>query len=343
MSTHSLRRHHPPALARCRDLVEPALREAVSRLHPQVGRMAAYTFGWCDPSGDPCRSGGGKGVRPALAVLAAEAVGAPAERAVPGAVAVELVHAFTIVHDDIMDGDERRRDRPTVWKAFGLASAVLLGDGLLALAVDTLARAPDVARTTQHVADALVELVLGQADDLAFETRPWAGPGAVTIEEYTRMAARKTAALTGCATTLGAVLGGAPDPLVTVMAELGRHLGLAFQAVDDLLGIWGDPRVTGKPVFSDLERRKKTLPVLSAVAADNPAARELAALLDAPRPAAPEAIADLADRAGGRSYTRATTRRHLDHALELIGDSRLDPAAAKELRSLTDYLSERAQ
>ncbi|NUO97006.1 MAG: polyprenyl synthetase family protein, partial [Nonomuraea sp.] len=165
---------------------------------------------------------------------------------------------------------------------------------LLALAVDTLARAPDTA--LRHLSDTLVELVLGQADDLAFESRPWTGPQAVTLEEYERMAARKTGSLTGCAAALGAVLAGAPRPLVARMAAMGRRLGLAYQAVDDLLGLWGDPRATGKPVHNDLRRDKKTLPVPAALTSGGDAAAELAALLAGPEPAAPHVIAALTER-----------------------------------------------
>ncbi|NRQ33618.1 polyprenyl synthetase family protein [Nonomuraea sp. NN258] len=305
--------------------------------------MAAYAFGWCDVDGDPCGGDGGKGLRPALAVLSAEAVGADGEHAVAGAVTVELVHAFSIVHDDIMDGDERRRDRLTVWKAYGLGPAVLAGDALLAQAIDTLGRASGGPAATRLISGTLVDVVRGQADDLAFESRPWTGAHAVTLQEYTSMAARKTGALTGCASALGAVLGAAPGPLIGAMGEMGRQLGLALQAVDDLLGIWGDPSVTGKPVHSDVRRQKKTLPLIAALLADTTAARELAALLEAPQPPDPHLVAALAEEAGGRSFARNAARRHLDRARATLRDPRLDPVAADELRDLTDFLAERTR
>ncbi len=197
----------PPALARCRDLVEPVLRAALHGLHPWPRRMAWHALGRSPADGAPDPAGGGKGVRQALAVLGAEAVGAPTEAAVAAAVAVELVHTFSLMHDDIMDGDERRRHRESSWKAFGTGPAVLGGDALFALSVETLARAGGGhgAAAVAHLAAALRELVGGQADDLLFETRPWRGPGAVTPAEYEAMVAGKTGSLLGCALSLGPV------------------------------------------------------------------------------------------------------------------------------------------
>ncbi len=339
-------------LTRCRNLVLPTLRESVGRLHPWVGEMAAFAFGWCDETnatrGHGGGHGGGKALRPALALLTAEVVGAAAETAVAGAVAVELVHAFSLVHDDIMDGDEQRRHRTTTWKAFGVGPAVLTGDALLALALDALAhiagQLPPMTRSAAMdlLSAALIELVNGQAADITFEWRPWTGPDAVTVEEYTAMAARKTGSLLGCASALGALLGGAPSEVVAAMSLMGRDLGTAFQAVDDLLGIWGDPAVTGKPVFNDLRMRKKTLPVISALAAGTVPTQQLAELLAIPVDT-PDAewrlrrAAALISDAGGQSRTVALARRHLDRALRAIEDAAVDRTAAAELIMLSEF------
>jgi geranylgeranyl diphosphate synthase type I len=341
-------------LTRCRDLVLPVLRETVDRLHPWVGQMAAFAFGWRDKNGAPRARGsssGGKALRPALAVLAAEAVGASAETAVAGAVAVELVHAFSLVHDDIVDGDEQRRHQDTVWKAFGVGPAVLAGDALLALALDTLAHTADqLAPATSAAAldllsTSLVELVNGQAADVTFEDRPWTGPNAVTVEEYNTMAVRKTGSLMGCASALGALLGGGSSEVVTAMSRMGRDLGVAFQAVDDLLGIWGDPAVTGKPVFNDIRQRKKTLPVVSALASEK-VPLQLAELLAMPVDT-PDAewrlrrVAVLISEAGGRSFTTAQAHQHLDRALWTLHDAALDSAATVALSTLSEFIVNR--
>lgn len=335
-------------LAKCRKSADPALRAAIGSLHPWPGRMAAFTFGWAGSDGAPVegsRTGGGKGLRPAFALLCAEGVGAPAEVAVPGAVAVELVHAFSLVHDDIMDGDERRRHRETTWKAYGVGPAVLAGDALLALAVATLSQVPGDrgAAAISRLSRALLELVHGQSEDVAFETRPWLGPEAVTVAEYLAMASGKTGSLLGCAAAIGTLLGGGPATLADAMEQMGGELGAAFQAVDDLLGIWGDPAVTGKPVLSDLRQGKKTLPVIAALEAGTQPARRLAELLDAgPLDEAGCLRArELISDAGGRAFAAEQAALHLDGALKIIETAGLTAAAAGDLMMLARFLVNR--
>jgi geranylgeranyl diphosphate synthase type I len=329
----------PELLGRCRALVRPALEEAVGRLHPWVGEMAGYAFGWCEVGGTPVEASGGKGVRQALAVLGAEAAGAPGRAGVPAAVAVELVHTFSLLHDDIMDGDADRRRRPTVWKAYGTGPAVLAGDALFALAVETLAASPAGPEALRLLSGALGDLVRGQADDLLLAARPWAGPHRVRPGEYRTTAEHKTGALLGCAAALGALLGGAPPAVVAALDRAGRHLGIAFQLVDDVLGIWGDPAVTGKPVHGDLRERKKTFPVLAALDSRSPAAGRLAALLASGEE--PARAAALIEEAGGRSAALAEARRHLAAVEAVLAGVPLEPVAADSLRSLLDFLVRR--
>ncbi|MGM9442024.1 polyprenyl synthetase family protein [Streptomyces murinus] len=330
--------HAPPAapevLARCTALVRPALREAVDRLHPWTAEMAAYSFGWCEVGGTPTTTPGGKGVRQALAVLGARAAGADARTAIPAAVAVELVHTFSLLHDDIMDGDATRRRRPAVWKAYGTGPAVLAGDALFALAVETLATVPQGTRAVRLLSTALTDLVRGQADDLLFTTRPHTGPDRVTTEEYRTMAEAKTGALLGCACALGAALGGADEETTDALDRVGRHLGIAFQLVDDVLGIWGDPTVTGKPAGGDLREGKKTYPVLAALT--SPAARALPDLLNSP--ARTQEAAALIEAAGGRTAALTEARTHTATARTLLTRAPLATGAAEDLLTVLDYL-----
>lgn len=324
-------------LERCRALVRPALVEAVGQLHPWVAEMATYSFGWCEVGGAPAVAPGGKGVRQALAVLGAEAAGAPGRDGVAAAVAVELVHTFSLLHDDIMDGDAARRRRPTVWKAYGTGPAVLAGDALFALAVGTLAAGPGGAAAVRTLSVALGDLVRGQADDLLFADRPWTGPRRVRPDEYRAMAEHKTGALLGCAAALGAVLGGAAPGTATALDRAGRHLGVAFQIVDDVLGIWGDPQVTGKPVHGDLRERKKTFPVL--VALGSPQGDRIAALLEAGDD--PGGAAALIEESGGRAAALAEARRHLAAVETALGGVPLAAGAARDLRSLLAHVVRR--
>ncbi|WNZ06701.1 polyprenyl synthetase family protein [Streptomyces sp. 11x1] len=329
----------PLVLERCRELVRPALVEAVGRMHPWVGEMAAYSFGWCEVGGAPVTAPGGKGVRQALAVLGAEAVGAAGRTGVPAAVAVELVHTFSLLHDDIMDGDAARRRRPAVWKAYGTGPAVLAGDALFALAVETLAATEAGASATRVLSVALGDLVHGQAEDLLFAARPWTGPERVRPAEYLAMAEHKTGALLGGAAALGAQLGGGPPPVVSALDRVGRRLGLAFQIVDDVLGIWGDPDVTGKPVHGDLRERKKTFPVLAALDSPSSAARRLAVLLRSGGD--PREAAELVEAAGGRTAALDEARAHIAAAEAALADVLSEGGAADELRALSAYLVRR--
>ncbi|MDF3148577.1 polyprenyl synthetase family protein, partial [Streptomyces sp. T21Q-yed] len=219
----------------------------------------------------------------------------------------------------------------------GTGPAVLAGDALFALAVETLAVEAAGPQAVRLLSVALQDLVRGQADDLLFATRPWTGPERVRPDEYRRMAEHKTGALLGCAAALGALLGGAPPSTVTALDRAGRHLGIAFQVVDDLLGIWGDPAVTGKPVYGDLRERKKTFPVLAAL--DSPAAGRLSTLLESA--ADPAETAALIEEAGGRSAALAQARRHVTAVEAALADVPLEARAAGELRALLDFLVRR--
>src|ERR1700735_3217837 len=226
----------PAGVAVARDLVGPATEAAINRLSPGVRRVAAYHYGLADPEGNPVRVGSGKALRPALALLSARAAGVAPERGVSAAVAVELVHNFSLLHDDIMDGDTERRHRPTAWTVFGVGAAILAGDALLALAQDLLPEdgTPQGAWAARCLSAGVQRLIGGQGSDLAFERRD-----DVSLAECLEMAGDKTAALMACACSIGAVHLGAPPTLAMALAGFGAHVGLAFQLTADLLGIWG--------------------------------------------------------------------------------------------------------
>jgi geranylgeranyl diphosphate synthase type I len=329
------------------------LRAAVRRLEPSIAKVAAYHLGWVDVDGQPMAGNSGKAVRPALAVLSAEAVGASPEAALPGAVAVELVHNFSLLHDDLMDGDEERRHRPTSWKVFGPAMAILTGDALLALAEDVLLEAPAPAgpRAARHLTEATGRLITGQAEDLSFEARL-----DVSVDDCLTMAGNKTGALLACSASIGSVLAGAPTEAVEALSGFGYHLGLAFQAVDDLLGIWGQPEVTGKPAWSDLRQRKKSVPVAHALSSGGRVAERLAGLLGEPgstrvrvaeggRPRLSDEdlalAAKLVQEAGGRDWTMAEAERQLGLALRRLDSVAPPEHTREELVALARFVTSR--
>lgn len=333
---------NPPGLilARSRELVGPALRSTVDTLPPAIRRIAAYHFGWCDENGVPDRADSGKAIRPTLALLAAEAVGGTPESGVPAAVAVELVHNFSLLHDDIMDGDITRRHRPTAWTVFGVNPTILAGDALLTLAMDVLTAGGHEAAQdgTRVLSAAVLELISGQMADLDFETRH-----DVALAECVRMVEGKTGALLGSACALGAMFGGdrgRAEPL----RRFGARFGTAFQHVDDLLGIWGSPEVTGKSIHSDLRSRKKSLPVVAALRSDTRAGRELAALYQRERELSDTELvhaAELIDAAGGREWSRHQADDLLASALRELHDAALVRRPAEELGVLARFATHR--
>lgn len=201
---------------------------------------------------------GGKYVRATLALLSANAAGAGDEVGLPGALAIELIHNFSLIHDDIIDGDLERRHHPTVWSKFGVGPAIIAGDALSTLAFQLLLEVPSPERfaAAGRLADATQAMIVGQAQDIASEDKL-----SLTLDECLAMEAGKTGALLSCAASIGAVLAGADSAVVEALADYGTHLGFAFQAIDDMLGVWGEPSVTGKAVGNDLRLRKKTLPI----------------------------------------------------------------------------------
>jgi geranylgeranyl diphosphate synthase type I len=253
------------------------MRDALARYDGGVYELVAYHLGWRDEHGRPADSGAGKMLRPALCLAAASGYGDAADAA-DAAVALELLHAFSLVHDDIEDGDRERRHRPALWALRGVPLAINAGDCLFALAHrvlhDAIAPLPP-ARALPALRifdDACLSMIEGQHLDIEFESRP-----AVSREAYVRMSAGKTGALIGASLALGGLCGGAPEDGVQALREAGIEAGLAFQAVDDALAVWGEPATTGKPAGNDAARGKKSLPAVvaaeRALPLDDPAVR----------------------------------------------------------------------
>ncbi|MEU7766550.1 polyprenyl synthetase family protein [Nocardia sp. NPDC049190] len=306
-------------LVRARALIEPVLQVSVDSLGDALRRMAGYHLGWWDAAGTPTPGASGKALRPALTLTAATVCGGDAAEAVPAAAAVELLHNFSLVHDDVMDEDPLRRGRRTVWSVWGVTNAILLGDAFHALSVGVLStRLPGhvTAEAITWLQKTALELCRGQYDDCAFENRPQVG-----IDDYIAMAMGKTGALMGCACALGALCVGADTATISDMDFFGRELGLAFQFVDDVIGICGDPAVSGKPVGSDLRSRKKTLPVVAALESGTDAAVELAALYRSTEPLTSDQVeraADLVHQAGGLDLALHCARHRLTAAMQVL-------------------------
>jgi geranylgeranyl diphosphate synthase type I len=324
-----------------RDALDHALREAVGSLPSSVGLVANFHLGRCDEHGRRTPGSAGKALRPTLALLMAEAAGGTTGAALPAAVAVELVHNHSLLHDDVIDGDVLRRHRPTAWSVFGIGPAILAGDALLTLAFDALG-AGDGPRTQQALrllGAAEQELVAGQMADLAFEAR-----AEVSVGECIAMARAKTAALIGCACALGALSATGDARTVDHARGFGEQLGLAFQLVDDILGIWGDPSVTGKAAHSDITARKKSLPVVAALTSGTPAGRELAELYARREPLSADDVASaaaLVTASGAREWCEAEASARLSGALDELRGVAAHGRAMDELETLARLVTTR--
>lgn len=336
-----MRRSTPDLLERTQVMVEPALVEAVDRLSASLAVPVRYHFGWIDSEGAPLPNPRhGKGIRPTLALLSAEAVGAAAEVALPGALAVEIVHNFSLVHDDIIDNDPERRHRETVWKAFGAGDAIIAGDAMMLLGLELLLDRPTPPRVAAaaDLAGATASMIAGQHMDMSFDRSE-----AVDVDLCWKMVSLKTGALLAHASAVGAILAGAPEQTVRWLRSFGLELGRGFQAIDDLLGIWGDPSVTGKPAGNDLRERKKSIPVAVALASGSRAGEQLADLyareqLDDDRI---EAAAALVEEAGGRDATVSAARDCMRRAADALREADVDAEVAGELEALATFVVER--
>ncbi len=315
-------------LARARASVRPGLDAALRRVVPELrGPLAEHL------------DAGGKCVRAALVLLSAAATGGDEASALDGAVAIELVHNFSLVHDDLIDGDTERRHRPTIWSVHGANQAIIAGDALATVAFQVLLEVPSEERAAAAslLADATQSMIAGQTLDMALES-----DGSPTLEVCLEMVSGKTAALLRCAATLGAVLCGAAGSAVGALWEFGHHLGIAFQAVDDLLGIWGEPRVTGKPVGNDLRRRKKTIPVCLAASWGVELPRGFVEASGEPLDDAEvERLGRLLDECGARAATAELGARHLRDALDALERGGLRDGPRDELAAIANYVVER--
>ena len=305
--------------------------------------MMRYHMGWANEALQPQLYPSGKRIRPMLCLLACAEVGGDPVQALPAAAAIELLHNFSLIHDDIEDGDEVRRHRPTVWKVWGVPLAINAGDGLFTLSFAAIQRLRDYGVASRTTLEALgiftqtcLTLTEGQYLDMSFEKRE-----TVTVNEYLQMIQGKTAALIGASTAIGALLGGAAPEEVRQLQAFGQASGLAFQIQDDILGIWGDPAVTGKAAGNDLLRRKKSLPILYTLNHDH-VGEQFETLLDDPFDAEqlPQAMR-LLDQACTRSFAEAAMQAEHDRSIAALRNALGDRAEGSTLHALAESLLNR--
>jgi geranylgeranyl diphosphate synthase, type I len=278
-------------------------------------QMIAYHMGWQDHDGNKCTQG--KRIRPMLTLLCAGAFNTDIKSAIPAAVAIELLHNFTLIHDDIQDNSPLRHGCPTLWKLWGIPQAINAGDALFSIAQWALlglvescnvCTAVEAARQLNLVC---LHLTRGQYLDIAFETED-----EIELDTYLDMIEGKTAALIAFSAAVGGLAANLDQSVVESLSNFGKNLGLAFQTQDDYLGIWGDPQVTGKSIASDLLTQKKTLPVLFGLVK----CPEFQALWNQSEKS-PEKIKTMSELlvfCGAQDYVRNKTKKYTQRSFEIL-------------------------
>ncbi len=253
-----------PLLAMFNAYYQKTIQQSIDEL-PMMSVMLGYHLGWNDHEGNPAQYNTGKQIRPLLALLSCGARGGQPDDALPLAAAIELLHNFSLIHDDIMDVSEQRRGRASIWHTWGVNQAINVGDGAYGLSFQLLAEIenanPQVLIYAQRLlSKACVDTVYGQMLDISFESRETVG-----ADEYTLMTGLKSGPLIGAALGGGVLFAGASWAAAQSLSRIGRELGVVFQMQDDILGVWGQPEETGKSANDDLTAKKKSLPVIWAM------------------------------------------------------------------------------
>lgn len=336
----------PAPFSRYRAAIDAELARALAGYDMPLYRMLRYHLGMADADGHPQPGGGGKALRPTLCLLASEALAGAYQHALPAAAALELLHNFTLIHDDIQDDDRERRHRPTVWSIWGKPQGINAGTAMCVIANLTMLHVADYGIPTDKqlhalrmLEEACLRVIEGQYLDISFERRC-----GVSVADYLCMIDRKTAALIACSLEEGALLSTDDERTIHTFRDFGNHLGLAFQMRDDILGIWGDEHTTGKPVGSDIQHRKKTLPIVYAWENAAPAVRDtLAAIyqqeeIDIP---ARDTVLSILDAMQARRYARRMAARHCDKAMAALAELKLPPWACAQFEELVAFLAQR--
>ena len=338
----------PGIFERYRSYVEQALSERVPAVaeHP-VNTPLRYHLGWADRTGtpSPTPASQGKALRPTLCIFACDAFQGQPERAAPAAAALELIHNFSLVHDDIQDEGAERRHQPTVWALWGTAQALAAGDAMQSLG--DLAVLNDCGRIPAHTAirvsglltNSCLEMIEGQCRDLQFEQR-----SAIATDEYLDMIALKTGALIRCSLEIGAAIATDDADTIRDVARFGRSVGRLFQIRDDYLGIWGDEAVTGKSADSDIVQRKKSYPIVYAFQEAAGAARaELLRLyaLETMDETDVCRVLEVLEDIGAARQTDYLTELTADEARAALAMLELPSWAAADAENLVDFLARR--
>ncbi len=327
-----------PYVAAVEEEMKALLKEPSSPL-TSFYAMMRYHLGWADEAFSPSLAWGGKRIRPVLCLLVCEAISGGYGKALPAAAAVELLHNFSLVHDDIEDHSPIRRGRATVWSLWGQPQAINVGDGLFVLAHLALQRLVDpalISKATQILDEACLALTEGQFLDLSLQGREEA-----RVEEYLGMAEKKTASLLECAAHLGAFLAMPDEAIIGSYRAFARKLGLAFQVSDDLLGLWGEEERTGKERGEDIRSGKKSLPLVYAFQEERRRGSKKLTEIYGQAPVDIDSVLSRLEELEAKRYAEEMAQRFHDEALEELEKTAIDNPVQGRLRELAHFLIRR--
>ena len=331
---------------RYRPDIGAALREGLSNRDARLYDMLRYYMGWVDTNGAARTATEGKALRPTLCLLACEATGGTVRQSLPAAVALEFIHNFSLIHDDIQDRDETRHHRATLWAVWGVPKAMVAGNALRVVADTCIERlvgegieVAQALRVTGLLTEAYLEMIEGQYLDISYE-----GQHDIGIDDYLGMISRKTGALIRCAVDMGAALGTKDEQTLSTLHRFGASLGYAFQIRDDYLGVWGEEETTGKPVGADIRRKKNSFPLVYAMSAARDGDRELLTAAYEKEHLSDEDVETVLEMMDRMKVAEAADRLAADHcetALQALSNAEIDPHRRREAEALVNFLAVR--
>ena len=328
---------------RYRANISRSLRDSLSQQHSDVYDMLRYYMGWVDENGRPHEAMEGKALRPTLCLFACEAVGGGLEIAMPSAVALEFIHNFSLIHDDIQDRDEIRHNRKTLWAVWGDPKALVAGNVLRVVADECLHQLLDSGLDYDRalaagtlLTEAYLEMIEGQYLDLQFE-----GRHDISMSDYLNMISRKTGALIRCSLNLGAVVGAQEQGVRDAFKESGRAMGYVFQIIDDVLGVWGDEETTGKPVGADIRRKKNSYPVVYTMGTAKDKDQKMLNEIyekDELDDSDVDSVLAVMDRLDVKNQAQQEAEKYANVALESLAPVELSREARQEVEDLAHFL-----
>lgn len=333
----------PDPFFRYQSELEAALKSALGESTLPLYVMLRYHLGWVDSIGCPQETSGGKRARPTLCLLACEGVGSDWHSALPAATAIELMHNFTLIHDDIQDRSWERRNRPTVWKIWGQAQGINAGDAMHALTQLALLKLKErgvpeekIMIASKVLSQTCLEICEGQYLDIEYEDSLDIG-----LDSYSEMIARKTASLFECSLYLGAFLGSDNQEQIAHLRSFGKRLGMAYQVQNDLTGIWEGKETGSKSPSTDIECKKKSLPIIYALQnAEGEDREKLLNIYGKVKVSAKDIslVLHILDRLGARNYTEEVIEQYHLQALQDLELADLSPSAQQELKEVSAFL-----